>query len=447
MPCFNGPGSQHTGICTSSDPKVTFATYGTNDAGCVAQTTVYWGDGSAASVGPDYPGGATGALLYSVSHTYAHAGQYSVTAITVGVSGCSGSVQYDLSFTLDHTVAVKLAPAYLAYYDNLTYATAADGTLTSMWVSPSGHVSGYLTVDPPLAGSGPLSGTLTGNTISFAHGAGGFTGTRNSATLQMSGTYGDSSENGVWKATPASPCAVSGTCPAVPCTAPDQKPASWDTARVASPVPGLSGYVEPLNVIVSACSTVPLSDIQAALGDWSTVSDTTSISFHGFHVPCISPEKADVAAHGYETQAAAWRLQGCLAGNVLSLTGAENHVRIWNQPSREGDSFGAWFLTASYETACVSSKGKLYTLSSVLKHLSSSMKLYHCIDGGPGSKGTDGYNRGAKDFANAVAASARAWGWNATVQTITRPVPSGQNVGEDGVKFNSTVYVLTVTLP
>jgi hypothetical protein len=198
-------------------------------------------------------------------------------------------------------------------------------------------------------------------------------------------------------------------------------------------------------VIISACSTVPLSQIQGALKDWDTVSDKTEVKFDTYQVYCISPEEADVAGHGYVTQAAAWRLDGCLGGNGDSLDGSENHVRIWNQPSKEGDSFGAWFLTASYETACVSDKGKLYTFKSVLKHLSKSMKLFHCVDGGPGSYGTDGYDRGAKDFAGAVAAAARAWGWNVTEQTISRPVSEGHNVGEDGVKFNGTLYVLTIT--
>ena len=154
-----------------------------------------------------------------------------------------------------------------------------------------------------------------------------------------------------------------------------------------------------------------------------------------------------MAGHGYVTQDVAWRLSGCLKGNVLSLVGLENHVRIWNQPSKEGDSFGAWFIAASYETACVSIKGKLYTLFDEGSHITSDMHFFHCIDGGPGSFDTNGYDRGAKDFAHEVVLAARQWNWNVSEKKITRPITGGHDVGEDGVKFNGTVYVLTVTLP
>jgi len=341
----------------------------------------------------------------------------------------------------------KLAPSYLMYFDNLTYSTTSTGSLTSMSVDKSGKVSGYMTVNPPLYGTSALSGTLKGATITFSAGGGDYTGTVNASTRQISGTYTYPGQNGVWKATPASRCEINGTCPPPKCTKPYEQPVSWNTERVTSPVPGLADYIEPINVIISACSTVPLSDIQAALGHWSTVSDTTDITFHTFRIACISQEKANVAGRGYVTQNVAWRLGGCLGGNVLSVAGLENHVRIWNQPAKEGDSFGAWFITASYETACVSLNLKLFTLSSKDKHPTSAMKFWHCVDGGPGSFFSDGYDRGAKDFAGDVLAAAHAWNWNVSEHKITRPISGGHDVGEDGVKFNGTVYVLTVTLP
>jgi hypothetical protein len=73
------------------------------------------------------------------------------------------------------------------------------------------------------------------------------------------------------------------------------------------------------------------------------------------------------------------------------------------------------------------------------------MHFFHCVDGGPGSFDTDGYDRGAKDFAHAVVLAAQQKGWKITEATVTRPVAEDHNVGEDGVKFNGTVYVLTVT--
>jgi hypothetical protein len=209
-------------------------------------------------------------------------------------------------------------------------------------------------------------------------------------------------------------------------------------------VPGIADYIEPINVIISACSTVSLSDIRAALADWDTVSPAWT-DVDGLHFKCISPEKADVAGHGYVTEDAAWRLEGCVWGNKRSLDGTENHVRIWNQPSAEGDSYGAWFITASYETACVSSKGRLYTLKSAYKHITKGMRFWHCVDGGPGSYGSDGYGRGAKDFAKAIVTAAGQWGWTVTRKTTTRPITRGHDAGEDRVRFNGTVYVLTVT--
>ena len=339
----------------------------------------------------------------------------------------------------------RIAPSYLMYFDNLTFSTTSDGSLTSMSVDKSAKVSGFMTVNPPLGGTGALSGTLKGGTIRFSVDGGDYTGRLNASTRQISGTYTYPGQNGVWKATPASRCEISGTCRPKKCTKPYERPVSWNTGRVTSPVPGLADYIEPINVIISACSTVSLSDIRAALGKWSRVSDTTSITFHTFRIACISPEKASVAGHRYVTQDVAWRLRGCLGGNVLSLAGLENHVRIWNQPAREGDSFGAWFIAASYETACVGINLRLFTLRSKDKHPTRAMKFWHCVDGGPGSFFSDGYGRGAKDFAGDVIAAAHDWGWNVSEKKITRPVTGGHDVGEDGVKFNGTVYVLTVT--
>ncbi len=344
----------------------------------------------------------------------------------------------------DDAAAVKLSRTYLMYFDNLTYSETSDGSLTSMSVHKSGKVSGYMTVDPPLGGTGSLSGTLKGGKLKFSVDGGDYTGTVNGSTEQISGTYTYPGQNGVWRATPASKCEASGTCPPAKCHKPYDKPVSWDTQKAKSPIPEIADYVEPVNVVISGCSTVPLSDIEVALGKWSTVSDTATITFHTLRIRCISPEKADVAGHGYVRQDAAWRLRGCVGGNILSLPGLENHVRIWNQPSSERGSFGAWFITASYETACVSLHLKLFTFKSKDKHPTSAMELWHCVDGGPGSFFSDGYNRGAKDFADDVVTAAGNWGWDVSERKVTRSV-SGDDTGEDGVKFNGTVYVLTVT--
>src|ERR1700678_1579027 len=125
-------------------------------------------------------------------------------------------------------------------------------------------------------------------------------------------------------------------------------PADWDTARASTPLTQIAPFVEPLNVVISARSTVSLTDIQQALGQWKTVSTATTVNTAGIHLKCISSEMADVTGNDYVPQHVAWRLGGCLEGNDLSLSGNEDHVRIWNQPV-PGSKYGAWFIAASYE--------------------------------------------------------------------------------------------------
>ena len=203
-------------------------------------------------------------------------------------------------------------------------------------------------------------------------------------------------------------------------------------------------------MVISARSTVPLASIEQALGQgktqWKTVSTATTVSVAGIHLKCISSEKADVAGTGYVPQRQAWRLGGCLDGNALSLSGDEDHVRIWNQPV-PGSKDGAWFIAASYETMCLVKDGQLQTASAnkVYAALHSS-SVYHCVDGGPGSFHTahpDGYDDAATDLSAAIMTAAKTHGWHASQRTVT--VDRRVSAGEGGVPFNDTVYVLTVT--
>jgi hypothetical protein len=230
------------------------------------------------------------------------------------------------------------------------------------------------------------------------------------------------------------------------CTADYCAPADWDTAMASTPLPQIPPFVEPLNVIISARSNVSLSDMQTALADWTTVSTATTVNLSGIHLKCISSEKANVAGHGFTAQQLAWRLGGCLHGNELSLSGDEDHVRIWNQ-GVAGSRYGAWFIAASYETMCLVRNGQLQTASAnkawAALHPGGD---YHCVDGGPGTFHTlhpDGYNDGAKDFAAAISTAARGKGWQVSQRIIT--VPRAENAGEGGVTFSDSVYVLTVT--
>lgn len=231
------------------------------------------------------------------------------------------------------------------------------------------------------------------------------------------------------------------------CTADYCTPAGWDTARASTPLPQIPPFVEPLNVIISARSTVSLADIQQALGNWQTVSTTTTVSVLGIHIKCISSELADVTGGGYLPQHVAWRLGGCVDGNDLSVTGNEDHVRIWNQPAA-GSRYGAWFIAASYETMCVDHDGTLKPPASDHPAYAALHpgNTYHCVDGGPGSfhaKHPDGYNDAAMDFSAAIVSAARGRGWQVAMRTVT--VTRGASAGEGGVPFGSTVYVLTVT--
>jgi hypothetical protein len=247
---------------------------------------------------------------------------------------------------------------------------------------------------------------------------------------------------GTSQAAPASPRSAGqeGNCNADYCA-----PADWDTATAATPLKQIPSFAEPLNVIISARSTVSLAQIQRALDNWKTVSTATTVSVTGIHIKCISSENADVTGGGYLPQHVAWRLGGCLGGNELSLSGNEDHVRIWNQPAA-GSENGAWFAAASYETMCVVRNGTLQTASANKGYAAvHSASAYHCVDGGPGSIATrhpDGYDDAARDFAAAILAAAKSQGWHASERTVT--VARRASSGEGGVPFNDTVYVLTI---
>jgi hypothetical protein len=223
-------------------------------------------------------------------------------------------------------------------------------------------------------------------------------------------------------------------------------PTNWDTAVASTPLAQIAPFSEPLNVVISAKSTVTLAQLQQALGQWKTVSTATSVSITGIHIRCISSEQADVTDGGYVPQHVAWRLDGCVGGNTLSLSGNEDHVRIWNQPV-PGSANGAWFIAASYETMCLVKDGQLETAKSnpayAALHPSAA---YHCVDGGPGSITTahsDGYNDAAQAFSAAIVTAAKAKGWHVSEQTVA--VSRGASSGEGGVPFSPTAYVLTLT--
>jgi hypothetical protein len=113
------------------------------------------------------------------------------------------------------TSAASLASSYSMNFDNLTYSETSGGSLADMAVSASGAVTGQMTVNSPLTGTGALTGTLNGDTIKFSVGSGDYTGTVNATTRDMSGTYSYPGQNGTWTAAPVSSSAPTTDCPAV----------------------------------------------------------------------------------------------------------------------------------------------------------------------------------------------------------------------------------------
>jgi hypothetical protein len=258
--------------------------------------------------------------------------------------------------------------------------------------------------------------------------------------------HGSTTSTAAATQTPAQASAQATTGQAAACNADYCTPADWDTARASTPLSQIPPFVEPLNVVISARSTVSLAGIQQALGKWQTVSTATTVSLIGIHLKCISSETADVTGSGYVPQHVAWRLGGCLDGNELSLTGDEDHVRIWNQPVA-GSKYGAWFIAASYETMCLVRNGQLQTASANKAYAALHPgSAYHCVDGGPGTfhaAHPDGYDDAAQDFAAAVVTAAKSRGWQASERIVT--VRRSAGAGEGGVPFDDTVCVLTVT--
>src|ERR1700749_5074683 len=80
--------------------------------------------------------------------------------------------------------------------------------------------------------------------------------------------------------------------PTAPCNTDYCDPLDWATAQTSTPLTQIPPFVEPLNVVISARSTVPLADIEQALGKWKTVSTATAVNLAGIRLKCISSEKA-----------------------------------------------------------------------------------------------------------------------------------------------------------
>ena len=198
-------------------------------------------------------------------------------------------------------------------------------------------------------------------------------------------------------------------------------PGDWNTEAVKGLTPG----TEPLNVIISARSTVQLADIRHAMSGWDAVPTA-----------CLSPEKADVAGGKPVVQGTSWRLKGCIDGNILSLEGTENHARLWKQPIGSS-KYGAWFISVSFETACVERNGVMVPVKDHRKYALKHRKLvWHCIDGSQGSIGSNGYDRGARSFVSTLETVGELHHWKVSVRADHRPAGKGEGHAGTGVHYN-----------
>jgi alpha-tubulin suppressor-like RCC1 family protein len=212
---------------------------------------------------------------------------------------------------------------------------------------------------------------------------------------------------------------------------------------------------EPLNVIFSAASNVKIDPIVDALAHesgepWREVPPGKFSLRPNWG--CVSVESADVNGTGQVRQQSQLRVGAgprrspCVTGAVVrALNGNENHARLWAQnvpPSGKK----AWFATVSFETLCIVRAGPTHlTYKDILGNLillnpHVTGTLWHCINGGPGSFGKDGYDMGARVLVKNLCTAAKRRGWYASFRKDPRPAGVGQN----GVRYSGHVYVLRV---
>lgn len=231
-------------------------------------------------------------------------------------------------------------------------------------------------------------------------------------------------------------------------------PQDWD---VHTPADALVAGQEPLNVVLSARSTVPVTEILGAMKAWTQVPIGT---LHTNPTGCMSAEFGDVTGTGAVPQSQSWRLSigigrhvanGCLGGNVLSFVGDENHARLWSRPISGSQVGGATFIAASFETTCVVFRDTDIVPLRQVYFTVTTPNLWHCVDGSEGSYGSDGYNTGAEAFVLDLEEAAHAHKWTVTTRLDPRAAGAGgtgANAGAGmglGVGYDGLVEVVTVT--
>jgi hypothetical protein len=154
--------------------------------------------------------------------------------------------------TLSTPSLIQLASSYNMTFDNTTYDIMADGSLSGITEDQQGNISGQMTVDPPLEGTGPFTGTVSNTTINFALAGtdGSYTGTVN-AQGTLSGTYTYSApgpfagQSGTWQAT----ADVDPTSPTVACSPTSVATGSAATCTATVTDTASSGPITPTGTV------------------------------------------------------------------------------------------------------------------------------------------------------------------------------------------------------
>jgi hypothetical protein len=107
----------------------------------------------------------------------------------------------------NRTSAPSLVSAYGQTYHNLTYKVSSTGTLTDLHKDATGALIGTMTVKPPLYGTGPIKGTLSGRTFTYSSSSSGQYTALLADDGVLTGTYAYGSgtftgQKGTWTAEP-----------------------------------------------------------------------------------------------------------------------------------------------------------------------------------------------------------------------------------------------------
>lgn len=192
----------------------------------------------------------------------------------------------------------QLSSSYEAAFHNVTYNRDADGTLTVIKEDKQGNISGTLTVEPPLYGGGPFTGTVSGTAIKFTVTSTSpndcgcksavFTGTVNPQASALSGTYiantTGPTQNGTWKAQSVGGSAPSSatppsSAPSAPGSAPSTgKPSTGKPASVPAGAVACHGTDVAHNIDMNAWANTKSSCAEFLYG-WSLSVEPGAVSF------------------------------------------------------------------------------------------------------------------------------------------------------------------------